>query len=239
MRRQKVSLRELVPVKDPETGRWDLKGIEDSAVTYSKICEMLRKREVFKFSRFGDGEWNCMFGKNGWNCDGHTYFPELGASLRRVIQSKPTYMLGMQPLSMSYERSEQIKEFCEGLDVDWYNADVLHNASIDGKLQEFQDSLAGRYLVIVGPAHLTRIFDCVHIVIPNQNCWENYEQVRQEIEFHIDGVNNAVVILCASMMSNVLIDDFADSHHTFIDAGSVFDPYCGVKSRKYHHKLKI
>jgi hypothetical protein len=48
-----------------------------------------------------------------------------------------------------------------------------------------------------------------------------------------------VVLLAASMMSEVLIDDFADHHHTFIDIGSVLDPYCGIKSRRYHHKLKL
>jgi len=39
------------------------------------------------------------------------------------------------------------------------------------------------------------------------------------------------------MMSEVLIDQLSYSENTFIDCGSVFDPYVGVKSRRYHHKL--
>lgn len=222
------------------TGRWTLDGVEPDGMTYSKIVDLLKSQKPFKFSRFGDGEWNCIFNKAGQNCDGHKYFPELGASLRRVILSEPEYLVGIQPLSMSYERTDQIKDFCKGLKINWVNADVLHNASIDGKLDQFVNALKGRYIVLVGPVHLANFFvNGVHIIIPNQNCWLEYENIRQQIEFHIEGVNNAVVLLAASMMAEVLLDDFSDYHHTFIDIGSVFDPYCGVKSRRYHHKLKI
>lgn len=232
-------MEKLIAFRDEASGRWSLTGCEPEQVTFSRIIDTLKSQKPFKFSRFGDGEWNCIFNKPGQNCDGHTYFPELGASLRRVILSEPQYIVGIQPLSMSYERTDQVKDFCRGLKIKWVNADVLHNASIDKKLYQFIDALKGRYIVLVGPVHLAGFFvNCVHIVVPNQNCWLEYENVRQQIEFHVDGVNNAVVLLAASMMSEVLIDDFADHHHTFIDIGSVLDPYCGVKSRRYHHKLK-
>jgi hypothetical protein len=222
------------------TGRWTLEGVEPEEVTFLRIIDHLKSGKPFKFSRFGDGEWNCIFNKQGHNCDGHSYFPDLGASLRRVILSQPGYIVGIQPLSMSYERTDQIKDFCKGLNINWVNADVLHNASIDKKLHQFIDALKGKYIIVVGPAHLAGFFvNCVHIVVPGKNCWLEYENIRQQIEFHVDGVNNAVVLLAASMMSEVLIDDFADHHHTFIDIGSVLDPYCNVKSRRYHHKLKI
>jgi hypothetical protein len=226
--------------RDEITGRWTLEGVESDEKTYVNMCEMLKDRKVFKFARYGDGEWNCIFNKPGRNCDSHAYFPDLGAHLRRIILSEPEYMVGIQPLSMSYDRTPQIKEICRDLNVSWYNADVLHNASIDGKIDQFIDAMKGRYIILVGPIHLANIFvNCVHIVIPQIDCWLSHEEVRQQIEFHIDGVNNAVVLLAASMMSEVIIDAFADSHHTFIDIGSVLDPYAGVKSRRYHHKLKI
>jgi hypothetical protein len=222
------------------TGQWDLTGVEPWQKTFEKIVCDLKSKKEFKFSRFGDGEWNCIFNKPGQNVDGHKYFPDLGASLRRVILSEPDYTVGIQPLSMSYERTDQIKDFCRGLNIKWVNADAIHNASINGTFSEFVDALKGRYIILIGPAHLAGFFtSCVHLVIPAQNCWLNYEEIRQQIEFHVDGVNNAVVLLAASMMSEVLIDDFADHNHTLIDIGSVLDPYCNVKSRRYHHKLKL
>jgi hypothetical protein len=227
--------------RDDVTGRWFMDGVEDDKLTYAKIIDDLKSHKAFKFSRFGDGEWNCIFNKKGTNCDGHQYFPSLGESLRRIILSEPNYTVGIQPLSMSYERTEQIKEFCKGLNINWVNSDILHNASIDGQLDKFIEAIQGRYVIIVGPPHLASFFETnvVHIVIPSKDCWLVYEEIRQQIEFHIDGVNNAVVLLAASMMSEVIIDDFADHHHTFIDIGSVLDPYCNVKSRRYHYKLKI
>jgi hypothetical protein len=226
--------------RDEQTGRWFMEGVEYEQITYARMINDLKNNVPFKFARFGDGEWNCMLNKAGQNCDGHKYFPDLGASLRRVILSEPKYLVGIQPLSMAYEKTQQIKDLCSGLNINWVNADLLHNASIDGNLDIFLRSLAGRYIILVGPAHLSSFFpQCVHLLVPSVNCWLGYEEIRQQIEFHTDGVNNAVVLLAASMMSEVLIDDFADYHHTFIDIGSVLDPYCGVKSRRYHHKLKI
>jgi hypothetical protein len=226
--------------RDEQTGRWFMEGVEDEKITYAKMLADLKFNRPFKFARYGDGEWNCIFNKQGQNCDGHKYFQDLGANLRRVILSEPKYIVGMQPLSMSYERSEQIKQLCTGLNITWVNADLLHNASIDGILDLFLDAIKGRYIILVGPPHLTNFFpQCVNLLIPSINCWLEYENIRQQIEFHTDGVNNAVVLLAASMMSEVLINDFADYHHTFIDIGSVLDPYCNVRSRRYHHKLKI
>jgi hypothetical protein len=146
-------------------------------------------------------------------------------------------MVGVQPLSISHIPADVENYF--GHFKKLYNADVLHNASINGVLSKFIKSLQGRYIILVGPPHLADFFhECVHIVIPNLNCWLQYENIRQQIEFHTEGINDTVVLLAASMMSEVLIDWFADTSHTFVDVGSVFDPYAGVNSRKYHFKLK-
>lgn len=220
------------------SGVWTIDGCEPWEETFSTILENVKNKKPFKFARYGDGEIYCMKGKAGQNCDNHFYFPDLGACLRNSINPEPEFMVGIQPLSVDHLYSDVEGYF--GHFKRLYNADALHNASIEGSLHELTTALEGRYIILVGPAHLADFFrECVHIVIPNQNCWTEYEAVRQQIEFHVEGINNAVVVLCASMMSEVLIDWFADHHHTFIDAGSVFDPYCRVISRKYHHKLKI
>ena len=57
---------------------------------------MLSGGKPFSFSRFGDGEWNAILGKPGQNCDGHAFFPELGADLRDALIQKLPYLYGMQ-----------------------------------------------------------------------------------------------------------------------------------------------
>lgn len=217
-------------------GIWNITDLEHWTVTYSGILEDLKANKVFKFARYGDGEIYCMKGKLGGNCDNHSYFPDLGAALRQTVAEAPCYKVGIQPLSVSHLR-EDVENYFSHIQP-LYNADALHNASIDKKLDKLFHALEPRYIVLVGPAHLAAVFpNCVHIVTPRLNCWLEFEHVRQQVEFHIEGINNAVVLLCAGMMSEVLISRFEDAPHTFIDCGSVFDPYAGVKSRKYHYKL--
>jgi len=222
--------------RDETTGRWFLEGVEPETETYQRILTMLKEGVNFKFARYGDGEIYCMVRTNGHNTDGHEYFPALGERLRQSIEKEPGYMVGIQPLSVSHLTNTVGIYF--GHFKRLFNADVLHSASIDGQLSHFFKALEGRYIILCGPAHLASLFPgSVHIVIPDKNCWLQYEAIKEQIDFHL--VDDCVVLLCASMMSEVLISDFADKKITMIDAGSVFDPYVGVNSRKYHHKLSL
>jgi len=221
------------------TGRWSMSGVEPSEVTFERMCKMLREGENFKFARYGDGEFNCMFGKQGHNCDGHEYFPDLGTALNNAFYSNPKYMVGVQPLSVQgglYQRATTDREGPKNI----YDADVLHSASIDGKLRQFMEAIVFRGIILVGPKHLSNVLaHCDHIVIPGLNCWNEKDSIIAQLDYQLLGRYGYVVLLCASMMSEVIIDEFKGSPNTFIDCGSVFDPLAGVKSRRYHHKLAI
>ena len=221
----------MTATKD-ESGKWAIEGV--GPLSYDDLVEMVKKRIPFKFARYGDGEIYCMEGKSGRNTDKHQYFPSLGARLRISIANKPDYFVGIQPLSVSH-MPEIVDKYFAGMDL--VNADLIHNASIDGRLNEILDALNDRFCILVGPFHLANLFNGIHIVINTVDCWLGYEQTRRDLEFHLEGRDNAVVILCASMMSEVLCSDFADSHHTFIDFGSALDPLVGINSRKYHFNL--
>lgn len=218
-------------IKQPD-GTWDIVGLEPWQQTFERMCTMLREGINFKFARYGDGEILCMTGKIGHNCDRHEYFPEMGMALNTAIK-RANYMVGIQPLSVSQKLHERI-ELPEGK---LYNADVLHNASIQRRLFEMLTLI--KYHVIVGPLHLKDfVVTPCHIVIPDLNCWEVHNYTCKEIQKKIDD-GTKVFILCASMTSEVIIDQFRNEDITFIDFGSVLDPYCNVKSRSYHHKLTV
>lgn len=233
----------MVASRNEQTGRWTLSGVEPSEVTFERICKMLREGENFKFARFGDGEAACMLGKQGHNCDGHEYFPDLGTALNDAFYSDPQYMVGIQPLMVQQGTWEKLKQR-EGYPKNIYDADVLHSASIDGRLNMFIDSLNLRDTIAIGPGHICQYADNLgwdSILIPEKNCWIAYESIIARIERHLhhNYESNNVFLLCASMMSEVIINEYASSSNTFIDFGSVLDPYCGVKSRRYHHKLAL
>lgn len=227
---------ELKAHKNETSGRWTLDGVEPSEATLERMINMIRTGTNFKFARYGDGEFNCMFGKKGANCDGHEYFPDLGARLRKSFSKK--VMTGVQPLALTLNYKEEIIKLIDGLDL--YNSDVLHNASIDLQMTRFMTVVleSKRSVVCAGPTHLTNMFDEM-ILIPDKNCWLQYEGIKKNLSEWISEHENGIVFLCASMMSEVLIKDFEDENVTIIDAGSVFDPYVGMKTRKYHHKLPL
>jgi hypothetical protein len=206
---------------------------------FEDIVTMLDHGEAFSFSRFGDGEFNAIFGVDGANCDGHPYYPDLGSRLRKVVESKPDYLMGLQPLAVVFHGARQISGVAG--DRAWVLADSLHLASKEGRLGRFFDTLVGRNVTLVGPGHLHELSEArewTHHTVPSRKCWTQYSEIRELLKGSIPAADG-VVLFCASMMSNVLIDDLYrfNSANTYIDAGSVFDPYAGIDSRAYQRGL--
>jgi len=207
------------------------------------MCRKLAGNENFSFSRWGDGEFAVALGDVGENCDGAKYYSDLGEALRLVLRSKPEYYLGMQPKGMR-DMGDRITKWLadEGLDFDWCNADIIHDASIAGDLDLLSQSLKGRRVICVMPQKLAKFAQYMRapqIVVPPRIGWKyyrtNYADLCDEIEYIGD---DAVVLYCAGMSSEVFIhhvwNDYGDKV-TQIDLGSVLEPYVtGKPTRRYH-----
>ena len=214
-------------------------------LTYEDIVNKLRNNEPFSFSRFGDGEFNAMLGKRGANCDGHHYFPDMGRALVDVLDSQredQTYYLGMQNLAKRLNGElPAFQEMTEG--IDWCNADVIHYQNIKhNNLDDLLDALKGRSVTLVGGLHLMPLADengWRFIDIPAKDCWNQFDHTEERIT-NMNWRTDEVVLYCASMMANVLVDSFIEfRYYTQIDIGSAFDPYVGKLSRSYHKKMKL
>ena len=46
----------------------------------------LKNDEKFSFTRWGDGEWSCVFGAKGHNCDRHQYFENMSKEPLEIIE---------------------------------------------------------------------------------------------------------------------------------------------------------
>ncbi len=213
--------------------------MEDKWIQESdELIDKLIKKERFSFARFGDGEMNCIFGLEGHNCDGHEYFPDMGARLLSILESSPDYYLGDAAIARRYWEPEIAILKSQNPNLKWINADCLHLRSIADTIWPFFDALKKRDVIMVGPEKLRdhALFLCAYVCIPDVNCWLEYERIHKEVLemiFHKD----VVVVYCASMMANVLIDDFS-SLCTNIDLGSLIDPYMGFMTRSHHLKIK-
>lgn len=226
--------------RDESTGKWIVPNMDSKAI-YSVMCHHLAKHKPFSFARYGDGEWNALFQdtRQPSNCDGHLYYADMGARLKKIVESKPSYIMGLQPLSIQ-TRGLKINEVAEG--VEWENSDCIHDASIGGYLDEMLGMLNKREVLLVGPPHLEAqelMPNAAMHLVASENCWNYYGIDLTAIKERIQG--GEVILLCCSMMAEVMIDDLWHYRQdiTVIDIGSVFDVFVGVNSRSYHHKMNV
>lgn len=211
-----------------------------------------RSGEPFTFSRWGDGEWRAVCGTvHGVNCDGHPFHRDLQRELGTVLRSKPTYPLGMQPMSVRIY-GDIILQFLNGNKIkglEWSDGDIFHKAAIAGKLGEITESLKDRKLLIVGAKHLAKLTQpgvldpkpkkVVHIDVHGDQAFTHRKRTIANIKRHLLGPGKSeswIVFVCMGMTAEIVIHelnkDFGDAH-TIVDFGSVFDPLAGVFSRKY------
>lgn len=211
-------------------------------MTYDQLIQKLASGINFSFSRWGDGEFNCIMqnrpGKA--NCDGNYYYLDLGAALHEIIKSGPDYYMGMQPLA---ERlyPEKAAEF-RGNGSTWINADILHNASMKEGLGRLWEAKKDRHVMFIGPGRLVRLCKVGDQIIDigTANAWTTRDRIMLTVGRCLGSGSSKVVFVSAGMYANCIIDLLHREYwgeHTFIDAGSVFDPYCGVNSRKYHQQI--
>lgn len=215
--------------------------------------DLIRAAECWRFSRWGDGEWRAVFqnhpGKH--NCDGHLYFPDMGRALYQVLQGySPSdhYTMGLQPLAQRLygPRIDRLVSQFGWPKGAWHNADVFHRASGNGRINDVIAACRTRPILMVGPAYLEswcrQVFPGSQFVtVPIKDCWLERSRVLEEITEALRGqIATGIVALSCSMMAEVLIDDLDlrfPKQHLFVDFGSVWDPYAGRQTRKYHKDL--
>ena len=222
-------------------------------LTYESLLEKIASKQPFSFTRYGDGEWNAIFGKEGANCDNHKYFPELGIKLANCLKENPQYFLGMQNLGYT-QRTEQINSFLKTNNIleaeHWSNADILHHASIKGKFSKFFEAINNvENVILVAPEYIMGIYKFMtynkFVRVPEQNCFNAYNRIYDEIFTKIkmsDKQQHTVVLLVASMPANILVHDlFRNFGQTvsLLDIGSVLDPFVGKATRSYHRNMNI
>jgi hypothetical protein len=212
----------------------------------SLYAEGLASGKPYSFARYGDGEWSAMLGKQGANCDGHQYTPELGRRLCAAVSQPADYLYGLQRCAMRND-GRAIARFVRKnkVNIPWHNSDVLHLANIDGRLYPLVNELRKMCVVMVGPEYLRkaegRLFPFAQFIeVPQKDCFRAVERLKEEIVQAVKGREKMVIALSASMAANVIIHELypqLGKAHWMIDFGSLWDIYAGVKSRGHYNTL--
>jgi len=211
---------------------------------FNMFVQKIQNGINFSLSRFGDGEWSAILDIDGENCDGHTYFKDMGLALRAIFDQPKSYYLGIQPLSMRTMAAD-IMPYTQAYNQRLFNSDIFHIASEFGLLHPLIEALNTRDTIMVGPQHLDKIqiiSPVHHIVIPDSNCWTDKDNTLNALRTELNKTENLVVLFSASMAANVYIDILQSEYgdrHTLLDFGSLWEPYAGNFNRSYHRRIKL
>jgi hypothetical protein len=198
---------------------------------YELFCNKIKNKEPFAFSRWGDGEWLNVAQTEGKNCDGNIYYPDLGEALKQIVLEKQSYYLGKQNCDNLFTQAGSFNQ-------DWIPAEVFHRASGKDSLQLLFDALMEIRVVYIGNIDLKPLpFINEFIEIPPNNVWLIRDSVEEQIVKTM--TEPTVYLFSAGMATNVFIHNLWSKfpEHSYIDVGSVFDPYVGKRTRRYHEKI--
>jgi hypothetical protein len=203
--------------------------------------DLLNADRKFSFVRYGNGEWDCIFGTFHKTRSGsQTFTPQLRQALEdSIVQAHraDNYFMAIQNAA-SLEKSAllgKVEGWLSGKPpIDWHLGDVFHRASSSGQLAPLVDALSTQRVVIVGPPWLMSLpFASVFVPVEPQNCWDQVDEIAAQLS----KLSNAVISFSAGPAAKVLIYrlfPIIGSSCWLLDFGSLWDPYCGVKSRNYH-----
>lgn len=202
----------------------------------------------FCFSRWGDGEWRSVFGGRGRNIDRHRYFSGLSRDLSEVLKSRPQYILGLQSFALRLF-TPRIEHWIakHGLSsLDWRESDACHYATIKGAYKPLLEAVKARDPLFVGPDHLLKVLQAWKlpskslVTVPKIDAYLKVDQILESV-FRLVKQKPRFVSVSMGMPANLLIDRLhrVSPKSTLVDFGSFWDPYCGVRSRRYMKRIPL
>jgi hypothetical protein len=209
--------------------------------------DKLKAGQKFAFVRYGNGEWDCTLSLRKHTGSGSQWFTsELRTAMAETLTSAPSDEYYIASQSAPYLTRKHImpkadvwlRENAPG--IAWVDGEVLHKASLRGRLYPFVEAIQRERIVVVGPQWLLKLpFTRTFINVKAKDCWDDYENILGRIRGH--NFSNAIILFSAGPTAKVLIRQLwreKPGANWLIDCGSLWDPYCGVKSRNYHKRIK-
>lgn len=192
----------------------------------------------FAFARYGDGEFQAILGWNGKTKDGQTYTPELREALAQTLLVPCDYKYAVGPMALRMHGPDILTWLeNERINLKWYDTEVFLEASINGTLRPFIDSLRARNVLYFAPRHLHRLSDSIpSLRVHECDGHEAYSRIDQLLAAGVSAARKFdVMLFSCGPASKVLVYRLKRQlpRLTLIDIGSLFDPYFGVYSRTY------
>jgi hypothetical protein len=215
-------------------------------VCVQDYVELLDNRARFVQANYGDGEWACILGHPGQNCNGEHYIEPLQLALIKTVLKPPAghVWYGSNPgkkLGPSVEHWLLERGLTQRT---WVYKEILSGANANGKLSGFIAAVRRRKTVLVGPKHLRN--EDVHkiwniraqVSVPTSDAYLAHTRTVNQVTDMLEEHEPELMLVCAGMAANPLIHEIAAKNTalTIIDMGATLDPYAGVWSRNAYRK---
>jgi len=224
----------------------------------SYITLLSNKSQFMSQVNYGDGEFACLFGEKGKNCDGVSYSPELSKKLRHVLFHPTIKFYGYNPGSNKDKARKWLlmheinvpeiwgsaleKNGGEGrrVTVPWVNKEIILKANYEGMWGSFIHLLRSRRVMVVGGPHLKELdlFDHEYIETPAVDAWDVWEEIVERILKRIQEVHPHIILFASGLATKPIIWELVSKKVAahLLDIGANLDPYVGVFSRTGHSR---
>jgi hypothetical protein len=203
----------------------------------------IKNNENFSFVKIGDGEIDCMIGRQGSNCDNHPYSRELGEKIKEsfIDLSKKSVLFADWFASNPPINSRDIEN------LHFYNNLVESNNLKLNLIRPFEILLTGwdnllnddllnfyteikksnRKKIYVGPKEMNGINKMLNtnsfVQIPKINAFSEHQRILEEIKNNL--VDDSIILLTVGLMSSYISSEILkiNENITILDIGSGLD----------------
>ncbi len=222
--------------------------------TVQEYADLIDRSVPFSLANYGDGEWQCILGRQGANAQGGEYTPELREALVQTLKQPPAafegnYLYGTNP---GKKLDEEVTGWrvanlaCD--DNRWVWKETLSAANVNGKLGPLLKALRRRRVMIVGPEHLAYLGErnVIHlnsfVQVPDKNCFTDIDAIIVAIVAEARAKRIKVICFSCGMAAKVMIHrlyQIIGDTTILLDMGACWDPYVGRLSRKGYRKRDV
>ncbi len=224
----------------------DSKAMKIKEMPLRQYVDRLKDNKHFSFVRYGDGEWKALIkGSGSVACRMQVVNPQIQIDMIRSLTDHAAELgivFGMQSHGLRVS-GQLIPDFLQKHKLEnirWIDADVFHSASRDGLLYPLVEQLRKMKVVIIGPNLLRSLSGHIRYIkfieVNMKNCYQDQAAIKEKIlQVHNELKENVVYSFCCGPLAETLILDLHSQmpKNFLIDFGSLWDVFCGVRSRGY------
>ena len=214
-------------------------------VTFTKN---IKEKINFNFIKFGDGEFDCMVGKKGHNCDFHPYSKKLSDKLHESYNTfcnmQNTHIANWTGSGYENLRSELNGKLTNKPNLVFYDLILQQEGLLTEELFNFYKAIkeSKRKKIFIGNDKLVGVkrflnLD-VHIIVPVINAFGRHNEMLSKCMTHLS--DDCIFLFSAGMPAKALALDLVkvNKNITCLDCGSAFDPIFFTNTRQGQPKTE-